>query len=293
MKIAYVEKNFQAKTLALIEAVNEVVAKYEALGYSLTLRQVYYQLVAQGIIPNKQAAYGRLGTTVSDGRRAGLISWEGIVDRTRHLKKNPHWSTPAQIVRSALNSYAEDKWRYHTYRVLCVIEKEALAEVLERAASDADVEWFSARGYPSDSAVWRYAQICQRYIKNGQIPVVIHAHDHDPSGLDMGRDISDRLEMFVGQPVEVVRIALNMPQVEEFSLTPNPAKLTDSRIHNYVDQYGTQSWELDALDPVYLATLFTDTIKEYRQRDQAAWDRAVAAENVSVSKLAQMLEGLE
>lgn len=47
-KIRYKEIRFQQKSLDLIELVNQVVDEYSAQGYELTLRQVYYQLVARG-----------------------------------------------------------------------------------------------------------------------------------------------------------------------------------------------------------------------------------------------------
>jgi len=46
-----------------------------------------------------------------------------------------------------------------------------------------------------------------------------------------------------------------MNQVEEFKPPPNPAKVTDSRFNGYMIQYGSQSWELDALDPKVLSGL--------------------------------------
>lgn len=56
-KIAYIDKRFRADKLELIELVNGVVEEYDAQGYSLTLRQVYYQMVARDIIPNNERSY--------------------------------------------------------------------------------------------------------------------------------------------------------------------------------------------------------------------------------------------
>lgn len=82
--------------------------------------------------------------------------------------------------------------------------------------------------------------------------VILHLGDHDPSGIDMTRDISDRLELF-GADVEVKRIALNWDQIDEFTPPPNPAKLSDSRAGAYIAEYGDESWELDALEPTLKA----------------------------------------
>ncbi|MEU1600459.1 hypothetical protein ABZ468_48860 [Streptomyces sp. NPDC005708] len=110
--------------------------------------------------------------------------------------------------------------------------------------------------------------------QNGQKPVVIHLGDHDPSGIDMTRDIGERLALF-GADVEVRRIALNMDQVDAYDPPPNPAKLTDSRATAYIREYGRSSWELDALDPTSLDQLIEDEIDSWRDDD--LWDRATQA----------------
>ena len=70
--------------------------------------------------------------------------------------------------------------------------------------------------------------------------------------------------MFVGFPVRVERIALNMDQVEEYNPPPNPAKVTDSRFYEYEKEFGDESWELDALNPRVIHELVTDKVAEYR-----------------------------
>lgn len=90
--------------------------------------------------------------------------------------------------------------------------------------------------------------------------VILHFGDHDPSGLDMTRDIRDRLSLFGAPGVDVRRLALNMDQVEEHEPPPNPAKETDSRFANYQAEFGDESWELDALEPTILAGLVRDEV---------------------------------
>jgi hypothetical protein len=100
---------------------------------------------------------------------------------------------------------------------------------------------------------------------------VIHLGDHDPSGLDMSRDIRERLATFVsfhlghdpGDLLEVHRIALNMDQVRRYNPPPNPAKPDDSRYRAYARQYGEKSWELDALDPDVLIGLIEENVRRY------------------------------
>ena len=87
----------------------------------------------------------------------------------------------------------------------------------------------------------------------------------------MTRDIMDRLKLFMGG-LEIRRLALNMDQVDEYNPPPNPAKTTDSRYAAYIAEFGTESWELDALEPAVIAALIRDEIMGLI--DQDAWDAA-------------------
>lgn len=108
--IQYKEINFRQSSLDLIKLVNQVIQEYQAQGYELTLRQAYYQLVARGYIPNNERSYKNIGNLINDGRLAGLIDWYAITDRTRNLRGNSHWDTPAEVIESAKYSYRLDKW---------------------------------------------------------------------------------------------------------------------------------------------------------------------------------------
>jgi hypothetical protein len=283
VKIRYKTINLRPASLALVDKCNAVLEKYNEAGYDMTLRQLYYQLVAADEIPNTPASYNNLGSLVNDARLAGLIDWDFLVDRTRNLQSIGHWSSPSSIMRAVASQYAVDKWAEQPYRPEVWIEKEALAGVFERICSSLDVPFFACRGYTSQSEMWRAAQRLEGYVDAAQIPIIFHFGDHDPSGVDMTRDITDRLEMFMGG-VEVQRLALNMDQVEEYDPPPNPAKITDSRAKVYIQTYGRESWELDALQPDVLAGLVRDAI--YGIRDLDKWKKVVRREEKERKTLA-------
>jgi len=254
-KILYVERNFSPESLKRIEQANDIIATYQAQGYTLTLRQLYYQFVSRDLIENTVKSYKRLGSVINDARLAGLIDWNAIEDRTRNLAALGHWSSPGDIIHSAAAGYRLDRWATQPYRVEVWIEKEALAGVFQRVCESMDVPYLSCRGYTSQSEMWGAAMRLARYTKQTrQVPIILHFGDHDPSGIDMTRDIKDRLRIF-GLDMDLRRLALNMDQVEEHNPPPNPAKETDSRFAGYIRQYGDQSWELDALEPSILEGL--------------------------------------
>lgn len=264
-KIQYKEIRFQKKSLDLIELVNQVVDEYSAQGYELTLRQVYYQLVARGYIPNNERSYKNVGSLINDGRLAGLIDWHSVTDRTRNLRKESHWDNPADVIAFARYSYNLDKWKGQPNYVEVWVEKDALVDIVGQACSPLDTPYFSCRGYTSQSEMWSAAQ---RFIRQEQREkrIIIHLGDHDPSGIDMTRDIQERLELF-GADVYVKRVALTMNQIQTYNPPPNPAKITDSRASKYIDQFGDESWELDALEPKVITDLIKKQVTMYRNDD--------------------------
>lgn len=290
MKIKYVEKRFNLTSIVTINHANKIIEEYQKKGYDLTLRQLYYQFVSRDLIANNMGEYKKLGSIVNDARLAGLISWQAIVDRTRNLLKNPHWDDPKEFMESVCPQFAMDKWAGQKHRVEVWVEKDALIGVVERVATALDVSYFSCRGYTSQSEMWAAAQRLGEYAdEHGQTPVIIHLGDHDPSGIDMSRDIADRLELFMGG-MKVDRIALNMNQVEKYGPPPNPAKLTDSRATKYIKVYGNESWELDALKPEVLDELIWKTVISYRDDDK--WDKAERVEKRHRNKILKLAKTL-
>ncbi len=284
-RIAYIDKSFTPGSLAVIDKANTICADYARQGFDLTLRQLYYQFVSRGWIANKDTEYKRLGQIVNDARLAGLLDWGYIVDRTRNLRALAHWNAPGSVLDSAAYGYRTDRWASQPRRVEVWIEKDALVGVIAGVCNRLDVPYFSCRGYTSQSELWGAAMRLIDHRDRGQDPVVIHLGDHDPSGIDMTRDIQDRLALF-GAKATVRRIALNMDQVRHYQPPPNPAKLTDARASGYISRYGTESWELDALDPATLDALIQATILDYR--DDALWERDTAAMEADRQRLTQI-----
>lgn len=246
-------------TINLVAIANHICAEWAADGYDLTLRQLYYQFVARGYIPNTERSYKNLGSTISRARMAGLLDWNYIVDRTRTLRGFNHSLNPGAFVDSMHSQYRLDHWQEQPERLEIWVEKEALVGVVARPAQRYDIDYFACKGYPSQSEVHDAAMRHLDYEREGQDVTVLHLGDHDPSGIDMTRDIADRLHAF-GANTIVERLALNADQIEQYDPPPNPTKLTDSRAQEYMLAYGHHSWELDALTPAVIDALITDAV---------------------------------
>jgi hypothetical protein len=282
----YTPKKFRSESLRLIEKVNEILADYASQGFDMTLRQVYYQLVKANEIENKQTAYDNLGALLSDARRAGLVAWNMIEDRTRNLRSFSTWINPRDMQYSAAAGFRLDKWQYQPLVIEAWIEKEALAGVLASACAEFEIPHFACRGYVSDSELWNAAQrVIRRFEKTRQTTLILHLGDHDPSGIDMTRDNRDRFHLFgAASFIEVERVALNLDQIQSRDLPPNPAKQSDARFRSYMDQFGVdESWELDALTPVEISDLIETAVAKHRDPDK--WDKALADQEAGEAQL--------
>lgn len=278
----------QGKTAGLLHFCNEVIARLGALGYQLTLRQLFYQLVKANVIKNKQTEYKRLGNILNEARLAGLVDWDAIVDRTRFLQGVNHHTDPEDIIKTAGEAFWLNKWTDQEFRLEVWVEKDALVQVIEKACRPLDVDYFSCRGYTSQSELYGASKRIMRYLEDGQKPVIIHLGDHDPSGCDMTRDIIDRINTFITpyghEEIQVERIALNMAQINQYHPPPNPAKNTDSRFADYKARHGTSCWELDALDVEVIDDLITKKVKSFIEDDK--WDAAVEREKAHRESIA-------
>lgn len=289
MKELFVATDFKASSRKVIRQANSIITEYEEQGFILTLRQLYYQFVKRGFIPNNLREYKKLGSIINDGRLAGLIDWEMIEDRTRNLMAFRDYDNPTEIIRSSSYGYRLDIWASQDVRPEVWIEKEALIGVIERACQEFRVPYFAAKGYNSQSEQWRAGHRFRGHMHEGKRVVVLHLGDHDPSGLDMTRDNDDRLAMFArSHRIELRRLALNMNQVEEYTLAPNPAKSTDSRFKDYSDEFGEESWELDALDPPMIDALIRGELESLVDRD--IWNSVLAAEEKDKAIMAAAAE---
>lgn len=257
----YQDKNFKQESLDLIYQMNQVITKWQAEGYTLTVRQLYYQMVARAIIENTEQSYKRITGLVNDARLAGLMRWDAIEDRTREFITRSSWTTPQSVMSSAARSYHMDLWEDQPTRVFVIVEKEALVGILENTCHEYDVPLLAARGYPSGTVLRDFAvNMVMPALENGQDVTILHLGDHDPSGIDMTRDLRERIELFsecdmLGTDFTLRRIALTMDQINDQRPPPNPAKSTDSRFKDYRKKYGNSSWELDALSPTFLNDL--------------------------------------
>ena len=308
----------------LLRTITDIVILYQGQGLRLTLRQLYYQLVARDIIPNKEASYKKIGNLVSKARLGGFLDWDAIEDRVRQPKSPPEFGSLDELINAALHSFRLPRLKGQERYVELWVEKDALAGVLHPIAYENHIVLMVNRGYSSTSAMRESAlRIREKTAELGvDEAVVLYLGDLDPSGEDMVRDIEDRLNLFLLQGLEVdwgghpfkgnkpdiedydascarrghvdlkvKKLALTMDQVEEYDPPPNPAKLTDSRASKYVEEFGEHSWEVDALPPETLRSIIEEELDELI--DHEAVEKVTDTEDEQRALLRQAVSSLQ
>jgi hypothetical protein len=267
--------NAQAKRLSwptILKHAAEIVDSYTT---GVTLRQLFYRLVAALLLPNLQMRYRQLSARTAEARRAG--TFPDLMDRKSRIRRPLSFSGPDDAKRWLVDLYTRDRTAGQRWSIFNGVEKAGMEEQL--------YSWFGRErhlpivalgGYASQTLVDKVRKDIER---QGRKAVLIYAGDLDPTGEDIDRDFVGR----VGAFDEVVRIALTQEQVEEYQLPFNPdqevlEKLErDGRRHAFVERHGKLvQYELDALPPDVLMDLYTTAINRYW--DEAAFKRVLRQE---------------
>lgn len=236
--------------------INGILEDYAEQGFTLTLRQLYYQLVSKDIIANNDKEYAKLSVLLKKGRMCGVVDWNSIEDRVRKPKLPYYVHDQQDAIKDTVEQYRLNRQLGQKFKIELWVEKDALSNVMYRVSSYYHVNLMVNRGYSSVSAMF------DAYNRLNENSVILYFGDHDPSGIDMIRDIRERLLEF-GLDVKVEPVALTLQQIKQYGPPPNPAKITDPRAKEYIMNYGQTSWELDALPPNVLMSLAETAIEKY------------------------------
>lgn len=234
---------------------------------SVTLRQLFYRLVAAELLPNTTTAYKTLSSRTAEARRAG--AFPDLIDRTRQIHQYRSFDGPDEALDFLHQIYRRDRTEGQQTSLYLGVEKAGIVAQLQAWFGDLGVPILALGGYSSQSYV---DMVHEDVSATGRPAVLLYAGDHDPSGEDIDRDFIARADCFA----KVVRVALSAEQVTDYGLPPQPGKSTDSRSAGFVERHGRLvQVELDALPPTTLRDLYADTIGAFwdESAHQAALDR--------------------
>jgi len=258
--------------------VSESLKIFEQYNTALTLRQLYYRLVSKHIIDNTRSCYKQLSKMLVKARESGDVSPRWLVDRTRVVSGGDYGYEDSEgfiedkieSLKNSWEGFTLPLWTTQKERVEVWVEKDALSKLCEDIADDYNVVTCPSKGYSSFDYVRKAVSRINRSYNSHEV-TILYFGDYDPSGMDIERDLSERLGRYGAMSFKVERIALTLDQIVEHELPPMPAKTSDPRLARFVaDTGGSDAVELDALEPDVLKDLIEQSIMDHL--DKAAWD---------------------
>ena len=191
------ELRLNKKNKEQLDTINSIIDEYAEEGYTLTLRQLYYQLVSRDIIPNMQSEYAKLSTLLVKGRMAGVVDWDAIEDRIRVPNIPYSVDDIKNAIQDTIDQYRLNRQDGQDVYIELWVEKDALSGVLKRITHHYHINLMVNRGYSSCTAMHdAYERFVDKLIEGKKV-VILYLGDHDPSGLDMVRDITERTKEFL------------------------------------------------------------------------------------------------
>lgn len=207
---------WEAEKSDVIAKIRFIVNEYSKQGYILSLRQLHYQFVTKNWIVNHDTAYKKLGSILDDCRYAGLVDWDAFEDRGR-VPYLPWWvNNPDEGLQAIIDQYRVNRQLNQSEYVELWTEKDALSGILRRSTSKYHIQLVVNKGYTSSSAAYNAYERIVEYIIAGKKVVILYFGDHDPSGLDMIRDIRERLTLFLSKGNKLQYADNFYPKVDEW-----------------------------------------------------------------------------
>jgi hypothetical protein len=235
----------------ILKKAAEIVESYDT---PVSLRQLFYRLVALQLIRNTPSEYGMLAHRTAAMRREG--KFPDLIDETRKIHVARSFDGPAEVLESAVDSYRRDRTEEQPFTIFLATEKRGIVKQLQAwFGYELGIPILALGGYPTTPYMKRIAQYVEGYDRPA---IVIYAGDLDCDGLDIDRDFG------VKSGLEIIRMALTMAQVEKFELPVAAGKDSSPRAWAFSEKYGSNiQFELDALDPDTLRNLFDETLQKF------------------------------
>lgn len=280
----------------IVPKVNAILKQYE---YPLTLRQVYYRLVAAMAIENTRSNYSSLSSILVKARERGEVDYKRIEDRVRSTIEDQYMlQSPEDLYEMMIYSmdhaakkYRRDPWPKQDSHVEVWLEKDALSTVISRIATDKyGVTVAVNRGYGSFSFIKEGAERLAMF--DDKSIHILYFGDFDPSGEDMVRDLQKRIMLYGAPTAKVHKIALTPAQIEAWELPSAPVKNSDKRAAKFIEANGDKSAvELDALDPVDLQAIVKASIEEYI--DPGRWSDVADKSTNDLREISEMMDTIK
>jgi hypothetical protein len=269
-----------------MERLREIIVDVVGSDAPMTVRQVFYRVVGLGVITNAESEYLTVVVRqLTKLRLEGILPWSWITDGTGWTHKSVWYGSVEEALDATRRHYRRDYWRDLDEYVEVWLEKDALAGVLFRVTDEWGVPLMVTRGFASLSYVHNAAETIERI---GKPTFIYYFGDHDPSGVEIDRNLERRLREFApGSDIFFERVAVKPWQIEELRLPTRPTKRT---AHHGRGLHEGESVEVDAIPPATLLAMVRGAIERHVDpRRIAVLEAAEAAERELLGGLPALL----
>lgn len=264
----------------IVERAAEIVSSY---GGGVTLRQLFYRLLSESILPNTNSAYKQLSSKTAKARREGWFP--GLVDHTREIRQSSSWTSPHDAMQDFVRWYERPRTEGQEYAIYLGAEKATMLSQLDSWFSRLGIPIILFRGYGSQTYL---DEITAHWHADEREPILIYAGDLDPSGEDIERDFEERTSLI---PWTIERVAVIYDQIDELGLVKQSGKWTDTRAPKFAAKYGELfQIEVEAVEPDTLEQLYRDALGKYW--DESTYQEILAAEKSERAELQELAESL-
>jgi hypothetical protein len=258
------------RTRGAIDAIRIAIEGLLVADNPQTVRQVFYRLVAAGMIEKTEAEYqGTVIRLLSEMRLNGDIDWSWITDESRRTRGTRTFDNVADALDHTARFYRRSALENCGDYIEIWSEKEALAGIIWDVAREYDVPVVVSKGMPSLTQVYGSFVQIELAADAGKDSYLYQFGDHDPTGCLIPKSIANRLEEFCDNndcPYPTVeRIALTEEQIRRHRLPTRPTKREGNR---HAKNFEGNSVELDALPSRELRALVRECIERHISPEQ-------------------------
>jgi hypothetical protein len=249
--------------------LDEAAAIVESYDIPITLRQLFYRLVAKGLIENLRRRYTYLSEQTARGRRDG--TFPALIDRTRSIYRPLTWDSTGDALDWMARNYRRDRTEGQNVALYLGCEKDGQVALLDAWFGDLGIPILALGGYTSQSHIDEVVADLQR---QGRPAVMLYVGDYDATGMH----IPEKFRELTGWPGEFIQLALTPDQIDAYVPDEGIVANTknDPRRKWFVANHGEENrrrWgienpqvEMDALDPDVLHGLLEDAMERYLYR---------------------------
>lgn len=273
------KKGTKRRTKEEIHALRAAILRIVEQDSPWTVRGIFYQLLRDKTIrieKTEEVYASTVGWQILHMRLEGVLPWDAIADNLRKMEWNGRFKNASEQIRAWISSapdpayFTRDAWMNQSRRIICFLEKDALADIVRPVVSELQVPLAVTRGFPSITFLH---EIAEDVAADGRPHIVYQIGDHDPSGLSIPANIEERLRQFApGVDFSFHRLAVTPAQIKSMHLPTRPTKRRDTRAANFKGE----SVEVDAIPPAALRDLLRAAILS--QRDASRYAQCLRAQ---------------